>query len=74
MKSAKLKAMAKELAGVKAKLDDSCLEGVNSRWSAHNIAKGKSTVEDDVSEAVTAISGEAANAFKRKLLSLGCSW
>lgn len=70
--SAKLNAVKEKLASVKAKLFASRVEGDDSRWSTHTIAKGASKVEDDVSRALIVVSGEVADATKQKLLSL--SW
>lgn len=66
--SARSKATAEKLASVKSKLSASCAECAKTCWSAHRFAKGASKVEDDVGNALTAVSGKFADATRRKIL------
>lgn len=71
VKSAWLKAVTDKSSSVKVMLTASCVEGANSRWSPHCIAKGASKVETDVNRALRAVSREVADAIKRKFSIIG---
>lgn len=68
---AKLKAVAEKVASVKAKLIASCVEVASPWWSAHDMAKGASKIEDDVSKSLMVVSGKVAHATKRKVTIIG---
>lgn len=64
--SARLRAVTDRFSVVKSKLATCRVEGANSRWSARAIHKAASKVEDAVSKAHMAMSGEVANVTKQK--------
>lgn len=66
-----LKAVSVELASVKSKLTSSRVEDAISCWTVNSIVKGASKVDDDVNEAHTVVSGEVADATKRKVSIIG---
>lgn len=63
-KPAQLKSWTEELISVSSKLVTSCVESANSRWSAHSVAKGVSKVEEDVSNALKAMSSVVTDATR----------
>lgn len=71
VESARAKAVREELVSVRSELTASRAESVNSRWSANSVAKGASKVEDDVTNALMAVFGEATDGTKRNVAILG---
>lgn len=67
VESARSKAVTEVSANAKPKLVASRMECANSLWSVHSVAKGASKVEDGVSSAIMAVSGEVIDATKQKV-------
>lgn len=67
MSSARVKALSQKLVSAKLKLACNCVEYANLRWNARNVAKNDSKVEDDVSNALVAVSKEVTVAAKQNV-------
>lgn len=64
---ARLKAVTEELVSVASKILTSREECANSHRIVHSVALGEGNVEEDVSSALIAVSGEGDDATNRKL-------